>query len=377
MRFFQNFSFLENHIEHIKHIEFKGKIMLFSVFSKANFKTSRVLTTSLTTSLTTALMAVCFLILPAAPSAAQQKTVTIKLASLAPENTPWGAALNKLAADWGEATNGAVKLVVYHNGVAGGEADVLRKLRLNQIQAAVFTSSGMTLISPSIITLSCPFLIRTDDELDTVLDKLRPRLEADINKAGFVTVAWSKVGWVRFFSRKPVYVPSDMKKQRLAVGNDMPSLNDAFRTMGYQLVETSLNDVLVSLNSGAIDAVFQSPVNAAVSQLFGIAKNMSTLRIAPFMGAIVLNQAAWRSIPNQYKDKLMDIGRGVEIQNNQNVKKMENDAIDAMLKNGLIINECTPAQEQEWIDDVNGVMPQLLNKTFDKELYNDIKNVLK
>jgi TRAP-type C4-dicarboxylate transport system substrate-binding protein len=336
-----------------------------------------LITVSYSLLLPAALLVTLLFVTPAAPLEAQQKTVTIKLASLAPENTPWGSALNKMSADWSAATNGAVKLVVYHNGVAGNEADVLRKLRLNQIQAAVFTSSGMYLISPNIITLSCPFLIRTDDELDTVLDKLRPQLEADVSKAGFVTVAWSKVGWVRFFSRNPVYVPADMKKQKLAVGNDMPSLNDAFRTMGYQLVETNLNDVLMALNSGSIDAVFQSPVNAAVSQLFGIAKNMSSLRIAPFLGAIVLNQAAWRSIPDQYKDKLMSIGHEVELQNNQNVKKMEDDAIAAMLENGLIINECTPAQEQEWIDDVNHVMPQLLRKTFNETLYNDIKNALK
>ncbi|MDR2659461.1 MAG: TRAP transporter substrate-binding protein DctP [Spirochaetaceae bacterium] len=321
--------------------------------------------------------AFCFLFSPVISHlAAQKKTVTIKLASLAPENTPWGAALNKMAADWSAATGGAVKLVVYHNGVAGGESDVLRKLRLNQIQAAVFTSAGMNLISPDIITLSCPFLIRTDYELDVVLGKLRTKLEDGINKAGFVTLAWSKVGWVRFFSRKPVYVPADMKKQKLAVGNDMPSLNDAFRTMGYQLVETNLSDVLVSLNSGSIDAVFQSPVNAAVSQVFGIAKNMSTLRIAPFMGAIVMNRAAWRSIPNEYKGTLMNIGREIENQNDENVRKMEDDAVEAMLKNGLIINECTPDQEQEWINDVNRVMPQLLGKTFNKEIYDDIQSVL-
>jgi TRAP-type C4-dicarboxylate transport system substrate-binding protein len=282
-----------------------------------------------------------------------------------------------MAADWSAATGGAVKLVVYHNGVAGGEADVLRKLRLNQIQAAVFTSAGMNLITPDVVTLSCPFLIRTDGELDAVLDKLRPQLEASVNKAGFVTLAWSKVGWVQFFSRRPVYVPADMKSQKLAVGTEMPSLNDAFRTMGYQLVETSLNDVLVSLNSGAIDAVFQSPVNAAVTQVFGISKNMNSMKIAPFIGAILMNQAAWRSIPAQYRDALLKIGRETETQNSRNVAQMEETATSAMLRNGLAINESTAAQEQEWIDDVNRAMPQLLGKTFNQELYTDIQAVLK
>jgi TRAP-type C4-dicarboxylate transport system substrate-binding protein len=319
----------------------------------------------------------CFLTLAAVQPLAAQRTVTIKLASLAPENTPWGAALNKMAADWNTATGGAVKLIVYHNGVAGGEADVLRKLRMNQIQAAVFTSAGMSLIAPDVATLSCPFLIRTDSELDVVLDKLRPRLEESVNKAGFVTLSWSKVGWVRFFSRRPVYVPSDMKRQKLAVGNDMPAFNDAFRTMGYQLVETHLNDVLMSLNSGAIDALFQSPVNAAVTQVFGVAKNMNSMKIAPFMGAILMNQAAWRSIPAQYRDALLKIGREIETQNSRNVAQMEDTATAAMLKNGLVVNEVTPQQEQEWINDVDRTMPQLLGKQFNRELYNDIQVVLK
>jgi TRAP-type C4-dicarboxylate transport system substrate-binding protein len=320
-------------------------------------------------------MIACLFVLPSAP--AQQRTVTIKLASLAPENTPWGAALNKMAADWSAATGGAVKMIVYHNGVAGSEADVLRKLKMNQIQAAVFTSIGMNLISPEVMTLSCPFLIRTDAELDVVLDKLRHQLETSVNKAGFVTLAWSKVGWVRFFSRRPVYVPADMKNQKLAVSSDLPSFNDAFRTMGYQLVETGLNDVLVSLNSGSIDAVFQSPVNAAVTQVFGIAKNMNSMKIAPFMGAILMNQAAWRSIPARYRDALLKIGRETESQNSRNVAQMEDAATAAMLQNGLLINEVTAQQDQEWIDDVNRVMPQLLGKTFNRELYNDIQAVLK
>ena len=50
-----------------------------------------------------------------------QRTVTIKMASPVPENTPWGYFFNQLAADWRRITNGEVELIVYHNGVAGSE----------------------------------------------------------------------------------------------------------------------------------------------------------------------------------------------------------------------------------------------------------------
>jgi TRAP-type C4-dicarboxylate transport system substrate-binding protein len=64
---------------------------------------------------------------------------TIKIASGVPENTAWGQALNRMSAEWTQATNREVTFQIFHNGVVGAELDVLRKLRLNEIQGAVFT----------------------------------------------------------------------------------------------------------------------------------------------------------------------------------------------------------------------------------------------
>jgi TRAP-type C4-dicarboxylate transport system substrate-binding protein len=165
------------------------------------------------------------------PAFGQKSKLVIKLASLAPESTPWGEALNNLAKQWTQASGGEIEVRVYHNGVAGSETDVLRKLRQNQVQAAVFTSIGISLISPSLMTLSAPFFIRTDDELNAVLSEVRGELEKGIENAGFKTIAWSKVGWVNFFSRQPVRVPDDLKKQKLAGDPTMQSFNDAFSAM--------------------------------------------------------------------------------------------------------------------------------------------------
>ena len=108
--------------------------------------------------------------------AAPKKVVTIKLASIAPENSPWGKALNKMASEWADISSGEIRLIVYHNGTQGSEQDVLRKLKQNQIQAAVFTSVGMSAISNEIMTVSAPFLIRTDDEFNYIINNLNSLL---------------------------------------------------------------------------------------------------------------------------------------------------------------------------------------------------------
>ena len=104
-----------------------------------------------------------------------QRKITIKMASPVPENTPWGQCLNQIAAEWRRITGGEVEILIYHNGVAGNEEAVVRNLRVNQIQAAVLSTFGMYELSPEIMTLSCPFLIRNDEELDLVLARFLER----------------------------------------------------------------------------------------------------------------------------------------------------------------------------------------------------------
>jgi TRAP-type C4-dicarboxylate transport system substrate-binding protein len=321
--------------------------------------------------------AACFVLLWGFPAALQaQRAVTVKLVSLVPENTPWGNLLNRMAGEWNAATNGEVNLVIYHNNKAS-EADLLRQLNMNQIQAAMLSTLGMKLISPEIMALSCPFLIRNNAELDIVLTNLKPDLEQKLNDKGYYTLAWSKVGWVRFFSKSPVFVPADMKKQRLGTSDTETELLDAFWAMGYQMTPVAMNQILVSLSGGQIDAVYQSPVNAGGLQIFGLAKNMASIPVAPFMGAIIMNQRAWRVIPDKYKPELMRITRRVEAELDRSIQDFEAEVIQTMVNYGLVINQVSPEQEEVWYADANRVIPSLVGKVFDRDMYNRISGLLR
>ncbi|MDR2784433.1 MAG: TRAP transporter substrate-binding protein DctP [Treponema sp.] len=307
---------------------------------------------------------------------AQRRKVVLKIASLVPENTAWGQALNAMSREWSTATNGNVELVIYHGGIVGEEADVVRKLRLNQIQGAVLTSLGINLISPDVMSLSAPFLIRNDEELTLALDTFKPELDANISKAGFYMLAWAKAGWVRIFSRNSVLVPADLKRQKVAAPPTTPELIQAFKTMGYQVVPLGYNDMLVGLNSGAIDAVYLSPVYVGALQLFGTAKHMTTLNLAPILGSIVLNQRGWRAVPDEYKPRLIEITRNIERNISSSIQSLENDAIKTMINYGLITHDINASQEQLWYADMERALPSLLGTTFDRNLYNRIGALL-
>ncbi|GHV49187.1 hypothetical protein AGMMS49579_00860 [Spirochaetia bacterium] len=313
---------------------------------------------------------------PAFLHAQRQRTITVNLASALPRNSPWGRTLDRIAADWIRATNGEVTLHILHQ-YPGSEGDYLMKLRQDKIQAAIFTSLALNSIAPEITALSIPFLIQNNDEMDAVLNEVRPLLNSRIEQEGYVNMVWVKAGWVKIFSRSPVYTPDDLRRLKLGTNPDEQELTDAFRSMGFNLVPATYTDIPQKLNSGMIDAVYYSPVAISAYQLYRVAKNMNSVNLAPFMGGILMSKNAWARIPEKYRAPLREIclKAGEDIENS--FQKSEDDAVIAMRQDGLIVNVPSPAQEQEWYRDLQRYIPDLVNRNvFNKNMYDRIQVIL-
>ncbi|MCL2721651.1 MAG: TRAP transporter substrate-binding protein DctP [Treponema sp.] len=308
-----------------------------------------------------------------------QRNMNIRLASLVPENTAWGQAINRMASEWNRVTDGFITVTVFHGGTAGDESQVMSLLRSNQIQAAVFSSMGLYSITPELMVISYPFLIRNDAELDEVLRRVRPELDARMQQNGFVTMTWAKAGWVKLFTRTPIATPDDLRRLRMATGTDDQTMIQAFRLLNYQMVPANLTEILFSLQSGRVDAVYTSPIFAAGNQLFGIAGNMSSINVAPFMGGILMNDVTWRRIPERHRTAILEVSRRMEADIERSISSLENEAVTTMLRHGLRINELTPAQMQVWYDDTARFESRLTtgtNPTFNRDFYNRINNIL-
>ncbi|RKX71538.1 MAG: C4-dicarboxylate ABC transporter substrate-binding protein, partial [Spirochaetes bacterium] len=103
--------------------------------------------------------------------------LTVKLASPLPEGTEWDNALRRMADEWSQITGGHVRVKIYPGGIAGDEADMVRKMRIGQIDAGVFTAFGLKMMVPETFVLTLPGLLKNDAELDFVLDNYVQRFD--------------------------------------------------------------------------------------------------------------------------------------------------------------------------------------------------------
>ncbi|MDR0910454.1 MAG: TRAP transporter substrate-binding protein DctP [Spirochaetaceae bacterium] len=317
-----------------------------------------------------------------ANNARQQRSLTIKVASIVPNGTPWQEYVDKIATDWKRISEGKINMVVYHGSQLGKyESDILTQMKIGQIQGAIFTSIGMGVITPKVMTMSYPLLIRNEGELDTVLARLQPELEAEIEKQGYHIVAWSKVGWVKFFARTPVLVPNDLRNMKLATGEDLKGLNNVLKNMGFNLVNVSIEDTLIAMNSGTVDATYQSPIAIGASQVFGVAKHMTDFAVAPFMGGLVVSERVWKQVEEilspEQMDELMKATKDYETRLNEAVEELESQSVKQMQGYGLIVHELSPEQREEWYKEVaTNTMAMEATDTFDQATFAEIEKIV-
>jgi len=127
------------------------------------------------------------LILSLAP---QPKPVIIKLATLAPVGSPWYDVLLDVVQEWQEITDNQVQVKLYPGGIAGDERDLITKMRLNHIQAAAMTATGISEIDKGIFGLSLPLMLQDFNQLDWLRDQIDEELTRRLDETGFVILAW-------------------------------------------------------------------------------------------------------------------------------------------------------------------------------------------
>ena len=88
-----------------------------------------------------------------------RKTI-IKMATLAPEGTPWYALIAKMGERWNEETKGNIRLRIYPGGIVGDERDMIRKMRIGQIHGAAISAEGLSEVNPQYTYCFIPLLFQ-------------------------------------------------------------------------------------------------------------------------------------------------------------------------------------------------------------------------
>jgi TRAP-type C4-dicarboxylate transport system substrate-binding protein len=296
-----------------------------------------------------------FLVVMALAATASAQSV-VKLASVVPTGSVWDKSLKQMGEEWKEATAGRVTVTVYSGGSQGDEPTVVRKMRLDALQAGAFTNVGLGQIDWAFNVFDIPFFFDSYDELNYVTDKLTPTLRKRMEAKGFVLMNWGHGGWTQVFTKKPVATVDDLKHVKLwtSAGNDKQV--QWFKANGFQPVAMAMTDILTGLTTGMLEGLPTTPLVAMLFQWDRQTPYMLELGLAPIVGAGVITTKAWKAIPDADKPKLLAAAAGVETRLRAEVPKLDGNAVEQMTKRGLTVTKPVGSEWKTQLDNLAKTM---------------------
>jgi TRAP-type C4-dicarboxylate transport system substrate-binding protein len=275
--------------------------------------------------------------------------VTIKLGTLAPQGSSWHVLLKEMAERFSQVSDGKVKLKIYAGGTQGGEGDMVRKMGVGQLQASSITSVGLHDIAPESMVFTTPGLM--DAALvNEVFPSVQKRLEASLEAKGYVVLHWAQVGTIYIFCTKPYKTPEQASEAKFFAWDGDPGAIDAFKLIGFRPVVLGSVDVVPSLQTGMITCISQAPAYVLTARLFDKANKMVDFPWSYLIGATVVRKDTWDKVPADLKPKLLQVAREGGAKVDAEVKKLNDDAIAAMQKQGLELVKVDPGPWQKAAD---------------------------
>jgi TRAP-type C4-dicarboxylate transport system substrate-binding protein len=307
------------------------------------------------------------------PLSATASDAQLKIGSLVPKNSLYHRQLMEVGETWKKSQTGSSRFNVFTDGSQGGEAEMVRRMRIGQLQAALLSVVGLRDIEPSIAALqNLPLAFRSWEELDYVREKMRPAMEKKFLEKGYVVLAWGDAGWVRFFSKQPAFSPDDYKKMKFFAWGSEAEQQEIMKSLGYTPVPLEPTDILPSIQTGMINVVPSTPYFALASQIYNTAPNMLEINWAPIVGAFVITKKSWDEMTPETQNALRMASDKAGVVIRAQARKEVDEAVDAMKKRGLQVNKPNAEQLKEWRVLSESLYPRIRGKMVPAETFDEV-----
>jgi TRAP-type C4-dicarboxylate transport system substrate-binding protein len=301
--------------------------------------------------------------------------IVVKMGTSAPEGSSWHQIFKEMGGKWAQAPGGGVTLRIYPGGVLGDEPDLVRKMRVGQIQAAALTATGLAEIDESVAALQIPMMFRSYAELDYVRERMRPALEKRLLDKEFVVLNWGDAGWVMFFAKEPFTTPDDVKKMKLFVWAGDNDAVELWKAAGFHPVPLPSTEILTGLQTGLINAFDTTPLLALSSQWFALAPRMLDLKWAPLLGATVMTRKAWEKIPKDTRPAVLRAAAEAGERLKGDIRAANDKAIEAMQEHGLKVAPATSAVEALWLKAAEDTYAKIRGTLVPAAMFDDVKRL--
>jgi TRAP-type transport system periplasmic protein len=202
-----------------------------------------------------AALATVALVAVATAAAAQDRKVTLRIASAFNEGTDMMQAAKRFGDLVRERSGGSIDVKTFAGGQMGGEKDNLESLKIGELEMGVFGTYPIVTLAPKYSFFDAPFVFRDRDHVYKVWGG---KLGGDVRDIfvkshGVRSVGMMGRGYRHLTSNAPIKSVDDLKGVKIRMGQSKPFI-DAFSSIGAVVVPIALPELFTSLKLGVVSA---------------------------------------------------------------------------------------------------------------------------
>lgn len=326
------------------------------------------------TRFTGSLLAVLAVMLAAArPLCAEE----LRIATLAPGDSQWMQDMMAGGERIRDLTDGRVVLKFRAGGIAGSDADVLRKIRIRDLHGGAFSAGGLGAVFSGLNIYGIPLIFRSLDEVDYVRARLDQKLAAELEAAGFVSFGFSEGGFSNLMSNFPVSHVDDLRRRSVWVPDNDPISFQVLEALRLAPVPLEVSDALMGLRRGLVDVVAASPVVALVLQWHTQVAYRTELPISYSMGVFAIAADAFYGLEERdqgaVRSVLTDVMAGIDASSRAD----NEEARQVMARMGIETVPVDSADVEVWREVIEAQYPELRRRRdIDVRLFDEMLGLL-
>lgn len=303
--------------------------------------------------------------------------VEIKVATIAPAGSAWMEEMRHAAETIREQTEGRVIFKFYPGGVMGNDSQVLRKVRIGQLQGGAFAGGGLAERYAAINLYSIPLLFKSFEELDYVRERMDSKLAEGLEQAGFITFGFVEGGFARMMANHPITKIEDMRRRKVWIpeGDQVSFLS--MQSLGLSPVVLPATDVLTGLQTGLLDVVAASPVVALVLQWHTKIKYVTDLPVAYSFGVFALESRSFNRLSLNDQQIVRTVMEAVNKKLDEKARSDNQRAREVMEELGIEFVSVNSSDVNNWHNIIADTYPKLrVRDEIDERFFDELLQTL-
>jgi TRAP-type C4-dicarboxylate transport system substrate-binding protein len=294
----------------------------------------------------------------------QAEPLVLRMASVAPDGTAWARELKAFGREVQAETGNEVQIKWYLSGIAGDELAQHERVQRDQLDGIVSGGVLCQKLAPSMRAIAMAGQFRDRNEAHYVLNQLRPLLDQEMLKSGYVLVGPAGMGFSAIFSRTPVRTMADLRKLRPWLWSLDDTMRAQLEAMGLHAVQLPVEQAARAYDDKQVDGFVALPSAAMAFQWSAQARYVTDLKVGYLTGCMIMSRRSWDMLSHEQQQIAFAAVTKLQGRIEEVTQQTDQTLLGGLFaKQGLIALPPSPALQAEFIESARKTINMLEGMT--------------